>query len=690
MVHRNYLGDDQSIAKELFRRSKTSKEKAEARCIWMDKLEMVNTAIMSISRPGVLFQIDVDELWSPVAIISAYRSIENEKHQCLRVHCHFFVAPNLVTVSRQGYGHSDAYEWTRVWKFEPGATFVSHAPPILISRNSDVGIWELRGAGEPLPENVSQIEIQGVPGALSIVAVPCLGPEATARRGIAFSHYAYALREQVEFKAKFYGHTDISPNATVESWLAMQHAPRPLRAADFLPWVNATERFRETYVDAVSNSPIARNVPVVPMPASDANKQSRNTVNSSEPRPSRRLVVLLDMVIFQRFPGGIARVWCGVLPHLIRKVISSGLDKPLFVLLFRDGTPPSVARAIEADLIRGGISVEWREDGTTPMRCDCGSVSCCAQNEQEHTTHLVQIIWGPPHDANNRERDQLALAAICRNVGARIFVSTEYSTTTQAPLAQASFGMPPKQILLVHDFTPERFGWQSTEWDAKCEALASAAAIVAVSHATAAALPKFYPHLPTAVSIEVSPNGLDDGFRSCDRGFFVPSPPSMAGSNESDNGAAAHRWRFGLLPGVPYIMVVGLRGGYKNIATLYRALTIVNDVKPCGPWNKTSPNQGVQVLLVGGGNAPRGEEAKLIRELLEDIDGTCRDLSGHSVPTQDDSFMNDGITSKEGRKEYRNGKCLMGYCHFVRAVLHAPNLDDNELREAYRGAALLA
>jgi len=654
----------------------------------MDKLEMVNTATMTISQPGVLFQIDVDELWSPEAIVSAYRSIENEKYQCLRVHCHFFVAPNLVTVSRQGYGHSDAYEWTRVWKFEPGATFVSHAPPILISRNSDVGIWELRGAGEPLPENVSQIEIQGVPGALSIVAVPCLGPEATAQRGIAFSHYAYALREQVEFKANFYGHTDTSPNATVESWLAMQHAPRPLRAADYLPWVNATERFRETYVDVVSNSPIARNVPVVPMPAIDVDKQLRHTVNSSVSPPSRRLVVLLDMVIFQRFPGGIARVWCGVLPHLIREVTSSALDKPMFVLLFRDGTPPSVARAIEADLVRGGISVVWREDGTTPTRCDCGSISCCAHNEQEHTAHLVQITWGPPHDTDNRERDQLALAAICRNVGARVFISTEYSTTIPAPLAPALLGSPPKQVLLVHDFTPERFGWQSTEWDAKSEALVSAAAIVAVSNATAAALPKYYPNLPAAASVEVSPNGLDDGFRSCGRGFSVPSPPSMTGSNESDNGAADRR-RFGLLPGVPYIMVVGPREGYKNIATLYRALTIVNDVKPCVPWNNTSPNQGVQVLLVGGGNFPRGEEANFIRELLEDIDGTCRDLSGRSVPTQDDSFINDGITSKEG-KDLRNVKCLKGHCHFVRAVFHAPNLDDNELREAYRGAALLA
>ena len=691
VVNRNFLGRSYSSLNDLFRRSKSSKDSAaEARCFWMDKLEMVNTAIMSISHPGVLFQVDVDELWSPDAIASAYKTIEHEHYQCLRVHCHFFVAPDLVTTSRHGYGHSDAYEWTRVWKFEPGATFVSHAPPILITRNSKVDIWELHGAGEPLPENVSQIETQGAPGSLSTVAVPCLGPEATSKRGIAFSHYAYALREQVEFKAKFYGHSFMSPNETVKSWLAMQHAPRPLRAADYLPWVNASERFRETYVDVVSKSPIASNIPVVPIPAPAGTFPKIANISSASPI-SQRLVVVLDMVIFQRLSGGIARVWRGLLPHLMRELESSCRVKPLMVLLFRDGTPHSLARAIEFDLIQEGISVDRREDEVPSMRCDCGSISCCAVgNEAELRANTVQVIWGPPYDAENRDFDQLALASICHNVGARVFISTEYSTTIQAPLAPASFGRPPKQVLLVHDFTPERFGWQSTEWDAKTEALSAAAAIVTVSHATAAALPKYYPYERATSEqlggVKVSPNGLDDAFRSCSQEISNPQTPSMNHSNESDSDAKHQRW-FGLLPGVPYIMVVGPREGYKNIATLYRALAIVNDVKPCVPWSNTSPHQGVQLLLVGGGSAPRGEEAKLIKELLEDAGGTCRDLSGYNSHAE--SSANGETASREG-KNSRDGTCLVGSCRFVRAVFHAPNLDDKGLREAYRGAALLA
>ena len=117
---------------------------AKESCVWIDKLQMINAGIHSMSEPGVLFQIDADELWTVESIVAAYRLIAHGKSpkdvkvsapKCLRVHCHFFIAPKLVTVTKNGYGHSDEYEWTRVWAFSPGDTFASHAPPILLQFN---------------------------------------------------------------------------------------------------------------------------------------------------------------------------------------------------------------------------------------------------------------------------------------------------------------------------------------------------------------------------------------------------------------------------------------------------------------------------------------------------------------------------------------------------------------------------
>lgn len=104
-------------------------------CVWTDKLEMVNTVARSIREPAVLFQVDADELWTPQAIVGAYRMLQAAKSanetqgggSCIRTHAHFFVAPGLVTVTPNGYGHSTSYEWTRVWNFAPSDMFVDSA-----------------------------------------------------------------------------------------------------------------------------------------------------------------------------------------------------------------------------------------------------------------------------------------------------------------------------------------------------------------------------------------------------------------------------------------------------------------------------------------------------------------------------------------------------------------------------------
>lgn len=155
-------------------------------------------------------QVDVDELWSVDAIVAAYNLLVPRADvprapapMCLRVHCHFFVTPTLVTVTRNGYGHSDSYEWTRVWRFHRFDRFVSHAPPILahldLDRRGHPNV-RTRAAGVVTWQLLGQAETEGSSSQSS--DQPCMMPEDAAAAGVAFTHYAYVLPNQVSLTQK--------------------------------------------------------------------------------------------------------------------------------------------------------------------------------------------------------------------------------------------------------------------------------------------------------------------------------------------------------------------------------------------------------------------------------------------------------------------------------------------------------
>jgi len=148
---------------------------------WRDKLEMVNIALAAMP-PGetALLQLDVDELWTSAQLRSLVALLAPESpKRCAYFRCHFLVGPRLET--KQGYGHSDAYEWLRLWRADPArAHWISHAPPTLLSR--ETGTWIALGGGQ------------------------CHDHAETESRGLVFSHHAYVNEAQVEFKEAFYGY----------------------------------------------------------------------------------------------------------------------------------------------------------------------------------------------------------------------------------------------------------------------------------------------------------------------------------------------------------------------------------------------------------------------------------------------------------------------------------------------------
>lgn len=200
----------------------------ETSYFWRDKIEMVNAAVFSMERECLLVQIDSDELWTADQLIEIRdmflqereqaaiargnitglnnKSAENNRdgrpndartsetseqgdasdgeeqrrsaptrkaRECAYFDCHFFVGPNLVTVTEDGWGHSTSSEWLRAWIFRPSESlWLRHAPPEL-ARHGEASGWRL------------------------LVGDACVSREETRQRGLVFTHYAYALEKQV-------------------------------------------------------------------------------------------------------------------------------------------------------------------------------------------------------------------------------------------------------------------------------------------------------------------------------------------------------------------------------------------------------------------------------------------------------------------------------------------------------------
>lgn len=154
----------------------------------------------------------------------------------------------MVTITEDGYGHSNDYEWTRVWKFRKGDIFGSHAPPVLMHWNPHIqkneinetedndvdvdnksiifkrGGWEMIGEGKSIELDINSFNnntlsnqfnkrregeniSKGTGGRrrneittydwLRTESSACLGPDSTVKLNIGFTHYAYVYEEQV-------------------------------------------------------------------------------------------------------------------------------------------------------------------------------------------------------------------------------------------------------------------------------------------------------------------------------------------------------------------------------------------------------------------------------------------------------------------------------------------------------------
>ncbi len=267
--------------------------------IWDGKREMVSTPLANIREECLLWQLDVDELWTSEQISRMRdRFLEQPERTAAYYWCDYFVGPEAVVTTRYNYAQNPSVEWLRTWRFRPGDRWEAHEPPTLVRQRPSVDVGKAR---------------------------PFLQDE-TEHVGAVFQHYAYANEEQVRFKELYYGYT-----GALEGWRALQNAIEaggPVRLAEYLPWVQD-----DTLADAVSRTH------VVPLAA-----RRSGTWAFSKPRPDERIpnepvdvgVIVVDGVFFQDFSTtGIARVW----RSFLNQWLESGFAERV-VFLDRGGCGP--------------------------------------------------------------------------------------------------------------------------------------------------------------------------------------------------------------------------------------------------------------------------------------------------------------------------------------------------------------
>ena len=166
---------------------------------WDGKLEMVNAPLGNVPPGSLLWQLDVDEFWTPSQIDTIRELFLRDLQLTSAMFwCDFFVGPNLKVVNRRCYGNHPEYEWKRVHRMATDSRWLSHEPPVMTGTNGK-----------------------------------CLSHRETEDLGCVFKHQAYVMKKQLAFKEDYYGYC-----GAVGCWQRLQEAKMPVMLKDFFPWVH--------------------------------------------------------------------------------------------------------------------------------------------------------------------------------------------------------------------------------------------------------------------------------------------------------------------------------------------------------------------------------------------------------------------------------------------------------------------
>lgn len=271
---------------------------------WDGKREMVNAPLCNINEECLLWQVDVDELWTIEQIQKAHQLfLENPDKTAAFYWCWYFVGKNLIVSSRNCYSQNPQQEWLRTWRFRPGMHWAKHEPPVLVDSQNEDCIVDVAKAN------------------------PFLHSE-TEQHGLSFQHFAYVMPEQLLFKETYYGYKN-----ALSQWQSLQAQRHfPVFLADYFTWVKD-----DTVIDLVDDFGV---VPIAFCQDSNKNwvfRDSSEIFRSSITKETITYKIAIDAVFFQLLKSGIGRVW----RSLFQEWVSSGFAKH-FLILDRARTAPKI------------------------------------------------------------------------------------------------------------------------------------------------------------------------------------------------------------------------------------------------------------------------------------------------------------------------------------------------------------
>jgi len=160
----------------------------------------------------------------------------------------------------------------------------------------------------------------------------------------------------------------------------------------------------------------------------------------------------------------------------------------------------------------------------------------------------ITYVDGPRSSLTHVEEDRAFLQEVCDRVAARWFLSTYYTTPLTTP-----------SVFVCYDMIPEALRFDLTQpiWREKARAIGAARAFIANSHNSAVDLLWFYPHMERCPGL-VAHCGTD----------FAPAPPAAVAEFRRDHGLDR-----------PYVLTSGMRGDYKNVLLLFRALAHMGSLR---------------------------------------------------------------------------------------------------------------
>ncbi|MGL5927171.1 FkbM family methyltransferase [Chroococcidiopsis sp.] len=272
---------------------------------WSGKREMVNEPLSNINEDSLLWQVDVDELWTIEQICTVRQMfVKNPDKTAAYYWCWYFVGENIIISTRNCYAQNPQQEWLRTWRYKSSAVWLAHSPPIL---------------AEPLPNSQWR----------NIATINPFTHQETEKLGLIFQHFAYVTPEQLQFKEQYYGYKN-----AVSKWQNLQAQTRfPVLLREYFSWVRDG-----TQVDKASSCgiiPIAHkrdNSDTWQFLSSEAlNKLAIKQIKITP-------IIIVDGLFFQLYKTGIARVW----RSLLEEWVNSGFARHLIVL-DRAKTAPAIA-----------------------------------------------------------------------------------------------------------------------------------------------------------------------------------------------------------------------------------------------------------------------------------------------------------------------------------------------------------